>query len=230
MPPSQLAYHNMHYHSLAKFLFFSSSLHSFTVPNPSNFQSSNLDFYANSQLLKKPISPTLTKIQKEKKERKNKKKAHLACNNASRISTSLAPFLTAPLTCVPSSIHFPSAVSITRLSRLLSRSESPGRVQIVAQADSYLGSCGLVVLVRTSWCLGWVVFIVVWGIGVGAEGRRWDWDRGWDVEKRVVGRGNERQTVANCCSGLMKSLPPFSSAFATYSSPTTFFLISSPCA
>jgi hypothetical protein len=63
---------------------------------------------------------------------------HEACNKASRISTSVAPFLTAPLTCVPNSIHFPNAVNITKFSRLLSLRLNPGRVQIVPQALSYI--------------------------------------------------------------------------------------------
>jgi hypothetical protein len=63
---------------------------------------------------------------------------HLACNKASRISTSVQPFLTAPLTCVPSSIHFPNAVNMTRLRRLLVLSSNPGRVQIVPHAISYV--------------------------------------------------------------------------------------------
>ena len=62
---------------------------------------------------------------------------YLACNKDSRISTSLHPFLIAPLTWVPSSIHFPNAVNITRFNRLLVLSSRPGRVQIVPQADSY---------------------------------------------------------------------------------------------
>jgi hypothetical protein len=65
---------------------------------------------------------------------------HLACNKLSLISTSVAPFLTAPLTCVPSSTHFPNAVNITRFKRLLSLNDNPGRVQIVPQALSYMSS------------------------------------------------------------------------------------------
>lgn len=65
------------------------------------------------------------------------RRTYLACNKASRISTSVAPFLTAPLTCVPSSIHLLKAVSITRFKRLRSLRLSPGRVQIVPHALSY---------------------------------------------------------------------------------------------
>jgi len=63
-------------------------------------------------------------------------KTHLACSRASLISTSLTPFRTAPLTCVPSSVHLPNAVSMTRFRRLRSRRLRPGRVQIVPQALS----------------------------------------------------------------------------------------------
>lgn len=94
-----------------------------------------------------PVSfPTFYQIQAKRdshpisipRSRNQKPRTHLACNNASLISTSVHPFLTAPLTCVPNSTHFPSAVSMTRFSRLLVLSSSPGRVHIVPHAISYI--------------------------------------------------------------------------------------------
>ena len=53
----------------------------------------------------------------------------------------------------------------------------------------------------------------------------------WEVWKRVRDEGERNlHTVANCCNGRMKSPPPFLRASATYSSPTTSFLISKPLA
>ena len=63
-------------------------------------------------------------------------RTHVACNKASLISTSLAPFLTAPLTCVANSVDLPNAVSITRFRRLRVLRSRPGRVQIVDHAAS----------------------------------------------------------------------------------------------
>lgn len=117
MPPTQPACHNKHCDPQIS----STSLHSrsrATFPYPEQ---------------EAPLG------KKRKEERKTCEcPTHLACSKASRISTSLQPFLTAPLTCVPSSTHFPRAVSMTRFRRLRVLSSRPGRVQMVPQADSYL--------------------------------------------------------------------------------------------
>lgn len=60
------------------------------------------------------------------------------CNNASRISISVNPFLTAPLICVPNSVNFPCAVSMPMTNRLLSRNARPGLVHNDPQAASYI--------------------------------------------------------------------------------------------
>lgn len=74
----------------------------------------------------------------KKTRRRIRRSTNLACKSASLISNSLAPFLTAPLTCVPNSTHLPSAVNMTRFSRLRVLSSRPGLVQMVPHADSCL--------------------------------------------------------------------------------------------
>ena len=69
--------------------------------------------------------------------RKQMGETNVACNKASLISNSLTPFLTAPRTCVPSSVHLPSAVSMPRFRMLRVLSSSPGRVHTVPQAASW---------------------------------------------------------------------------------------------
>jgi hypothetical protein len=140
-----------------------------------------------------------------------KYRTYVACNKLSLISTSVAPFLTAPRTCVPNSVHLFSAVNITRLSSDLVFKSRPGRVQIVPHAASYplLSDPELSDTINPPDELG------KYGMGI-----RW--------RKRRKRKERARNTVANCCNGLKKSLVPPSNAFSTYSSPTTFFLISKP--
>jgi hypothetical protein len=63
------------------------------------------------------------------------------CNNASLISTSLSPFLNAPLTCTPSSVLLFSAHSIPRFNKLRCLRSRPGRVQIQPHPTSVTSSC-----------------------------------------------------------------------------------------
>jgi hypothetical protein len=69
---------------------------------------------------------------------KRKSNTYELCNNASRISISVNPFLTAPLICVPNSVSFPCAVSIPITNRLLSLNARPGLVHNDPQAASYI--------------------------------------------------------------------------------------------